>query len=159
MFGFSYSLDNITICQVVGNGFDPSSLRALGSTGLVSSLAGLSWSGSLGPVESIPWGWGSVLPSLPGPVPHNLGVDGAGDTVVQLGIKLGQSVGGVHRSLRNIPDGSSLYDVPDSLILRAGLRAVCAPDVLDVSTSMFVTSSVTPLERHFLSCRSESSNI
>merc|ERR1719458_522743 len=84
MFGFSYSLDNITICQVVGNGFDPSSLRALGSTGLVSSLAGLSWSGSLGPVESIPWGWGSVLPGLPGPVPHNLGVDGAEDAEISL---------------------------------------------------------------------------
>ena len=49
----------------------------------------------------LPWGRGSVLPSLPGSVPHNLGVDSAGDTVVQLGIKLGQSVSGVHRSLKN----------------------------------------------------------
>ena len=37
-----------------------------------------------------------VLPGSPWPVPDDLGVDGARDAVVQLGVELGQGVPGVH---------------------------------------------------------------
>ncbi len=35
-------------------------------------------------VVILPGGRGAVLPGLPGPVPHHLRVNGAGDAVVQL---------------------------------------------------------------------------
>merc|ERR1719507_948746 len=130
-------------------------LGASGSTSLLGS----------GSTESESWRRGPVLPGLTRPVPHHLGVDGAADTVGELGIQLGQLVAGVHAGIRDVPHGGGLHDVPDhelldGLVLGAGLGAVGASNELHVPTAVLVAASIPPLGGHvLLSCRSESSNI
>jgi len=82
-------------------------------------------------------------------------VDGARDAVVKLGIQLGQLVAGVDAGLRDVPDSSSLNDVPDHeladrLILRDGLGAVSAAHILDVAPAVLVAAMVPPLRGHLL---------
>ena len=96
-----------------------------------------------------------VLSALPGPVPDNLGVDGAGDTVVQLGVELGEGVSLVDAVVGDVPDGRGLHNVPDdeladSLVLGASLGAVGAPDGLDVAPVVLVAPVVPPLLSHFV---------
>merc|ERR1711962_1394576 len=80
--------------------------------------------------------FGPVLSALPGPVPDDLGVDGAGDAVVQLGVELGEGVSLVDAVVGDVPDGRGLHNVPDDeladgLVIGAGLGAVGAPDGLN----------------------------
>ena len=129
-------------------------LGSWGSSG-DARLVGTSWSSSIGPGsrESKPWWRSPVLPGLAGPVPHHLGVDGAADTVGQLGVQLGQLVGAVDAGVGDVPHGGGLNDVPDDelldgLVLGAGLGAVGAPHELDMATSVLVTSIVPALGSH-----------
>ena len=94
-----------------------------------------------------------VLAGFLGPVPDDLRVDGARDAVVELGVQLGELVARVDRSLRDVPDGRSLDDVPDDelpdgLVLGAGSGAVGAPDVVDVAAAVLGTTSVASLDGH-----------
>ena len=80
-------------------------------------------------------------------------MNGARDTVVQLGVELGQSVASVHAVVGDIPDSRGLDDVPDheladGLVLRASLGAVGAPNRLDMATVVLVASVITPLLSH-----------
>merc|ERR1719507_710998 len=143
-------------------------LRSPGSRSGGTSGLGASGSASLlgsGSTESESWGRGPVLPGLTRPVPHHLGVDGAADTVGELGVKLGQLVAGVHAGIGDVPHGGGLNDVPDhelldGLVLGARLGTVGAPNELHVPTAVLVAASIPPLGGHvLLSCRSESSNI
>merc|ERR1740129_1554666 len=106
-------------------------------------------------LESEPRRRSSVLSRLARPIPHNLGVDSAGHAVVELRIQFGKLVARVDAGLRDIPNGSSLHDVPDHklpdrLVLRDTLGAVGATDVLDVAPAVLVTSVVPPLRSHLL---------
>ena len=83
-----------------------------------------------------------------------LGVDGAADAVGELGVKLGQLVATVHAGVGDVPDSGGLHDVPDhelldGLVLGDALGTVGASHELDVTTSMFVTSVISPLRGHF----------
>merc|ERR1740129_1142435 len=106
-------------------------------------------------LESKPRRRSSVLSRLARPIPHNLGVDSAGHTVVELRIQFGKLVARVDASLRDSPDSSSLHNVPDHelpdrLVLGDALRAVGATDILDVAPAVLVTSVVPPLRSHLL---------
>ena len=88
-------------------------------------------------------------------------MDCAADTVGKLGVKLGQLILAVHAGVGDISDGGGLHDVPDhelldGLVLGDALGTVGASHELDVTTSMFVTSVISPLRGHF-TLRSESS--
>ena len=81
-------------------------------------------------------------------------MDGAAHTVGQLGVQLGQLVLRVHAGVGDVSHGGRLHDVPDdelldSLVLGAGLGAITAPNELDMSPSMFITSIITALGCHF----------
>ena len=94
-----------------------------------------------------------VLASLSGSVPDHLGVDGAGDAVVQLGVELGQLVRGIDGGLRDVSDGGGLDDVPDDeladgLVLGASPGAVGAPDVVGVAAAVLGPACVASLDRH-----------
>ena len=136
-------------------GWRSKDLRSVGGTAAGSRGSGLAGARGLGTVEAVPWGRSPVLPGLPGPIPDDLGVDGAGDAVVELGVQLGQGVAGVHRCLRDIPDGGGLHDVPDhelpdGLVLGASLGAVSTTNVLDMAAAVLVTASVPTLLGHLL---------
>ena len=80
-------------------------------------------------------------------------MDGAADTVGQLGVQLGQLVLAVHAGVGDVPDSGGLHDVPDyelldGLVLGDALGTVGASHELDVTTSMFVTSIVTTFGSH-----------
>ena len=82
-----------------------------------------------------------------------LGVDGAADTVGELGVQLGQLVAGVHAGVRDVPHSGGLHNVPDhelldGLVLGHALGAVGASHELDVATAMLVASVVTALGSH-----------
>lgn len=73
------------------------------------------------------------------------GVDGAGDTVVQLVVQLWQSVLLVHRGLRQVSNGSSLNHVSDGdsldgLVLRNTSSTVQTSDWLDVASTLLVST-------------------
>lgn len=115
--------------------------RSVGSTSQVSS----------GPGE--PRRRSTVLASLLGPVAHNLGVDGAGDAVVELGVQLGQRVRLVDASHCDVPHGGSLHDVADDklldgLVLGHATSAVGAPYGLDVTATVLGATVVSPFRRH-----------
>merc|ERR1719354_309538 len=119
-----------------------------------STLTWLAWSAGtvaslLSTIEGEPLRRSSVFSGLLRPVSDNLGVDSARHTVVQLCVQLWKGVAGIHGSLRDVSNCSSLNDVSDGLILRAYLGAVSAPDELDMATAVLVASSVTTLEGHF----------
>ena len=76
---------------------------------------------------------------------HNVGVDGARDTVDHLDVQLGQRVLLVDRSLGQIADGSSLNNVAhsealDRLVLGDGARAVRASHKGDVASAGLVAA-------------------
>lgn len=80
-------------------------------------------------------------------------MDGARDTVGETDIELGEGVLGVDRGLRKVSDGSSLDHVLhgetlDSLVLGNTSGAVRAPDKLDVTPSLLVSTTTAALERH-----------
>ena len=80
-------------------------------------------------------------------------MNGARDTVVQLGVELGQSVASVHAVVGDISDSCGLDDVPDheladGLVLGASLGAVGAPDGLHMAPVVLVAPVVTPLLGH-----------
>ena len=82
-------------------------------------------------------------------------MDGAADTIGELGIQLGQLVATVHAGVGDIPHGGCLHDVPDhelldGLVLGAGLGAVGAPNELDVPAAVLVAASIPPLGGHLL---------
>merc|ERR1712212_825028 len=96
-------------------------------------------------LESKPGRRSSVFSRLARSIPHNLGVDCAGDAVVELGVQLGQLVACVDARLGDVPDSSSLNNVPndklpDCLVLGDTLGAVGAADVLDVAPAVLVAS-------------------
>merc|ERR1719234_962824 len=64
-------------------------------------------------LETEPWRWRTILSRLPASVPHHLGVDGTGDTVVELGVQLGKLVACVDACLRYVSHCSSFNNVPD----------------------------------------------
>ncbi len=81
-------------------------------------------------------------------------MDSTRDAVVKLGIELRELITGVDRSLGDVSDGGGLDDVtddelPDGLVLGATTSTVCASHVLDVTASVFGTTSVASLLRHF----------
>ena len=82
-------------------------------------------------------------------------MDGAADTVSELGVKLGQLVATVHASVGDVPHGGGLHDVPDhelldGLVLGAGLGAIGASDELDVTAAVLVAASIPPFGGHLL---------
>jgi hypothetical protein len=94
-----------------------------------------------------------VLAGFSGPVPDHLGVNGAGDAVVQLGIKLRELVRRIDRRFRDVSDGSSLHDVPDDelangLVLGASPGTICASDIVDVATAVLGSACVASFDRH-----------
>merc|ERR1719228_1796099 len=98
---------------------------------------------------------GPVLPGLSGSVADNLGVDGAAHAVAQLSIQLGELVASVHTGLGDVPDSSSLNDVPDDelldgLILGDALGTVSATHGLDMAPSVLVTAVVAAFGCHSL---------
>ena len=119
-------------CRLTRAVFRILGLRSGRSTGGSTRSSSTRLTGAVGllrPVETVLWRRGSILPCFPGPVPHNFGVDCTGHAVVQLGVHLWESIAGIHASLGNIPDGSSLYNIPDDelpdgLILRASLQQI-----------------------------------
>merc|ERR1711881_578077 len=83
-------------------------------------------------LETEPGRRSAVLTRLPGPVPHHLGVDRAGNAVVKLGIQLGQLVTGVDAGLGDVTDSGSLHNIPDheltdGLVLGTTLSTVGTP--------------------------------
>merc|ERR1719507_689305 len=125
-------------------------LRSSGSSSGRTGGLGASGAPSLlgsGSTESESWRRGPVLPGLTRPVPHHLGVDGAADTVGELGVQLGQLVACVHAGIGDVPHGGGLHDVPDhelldGLVLGARLGAVGAPNELHVPTAVLVAASI-----------------
>jgi hypothetical protein len=94
-----------------------------------------------------------VLAGFLGPVPDDLGVDGARDAVVELCVQLRELVAGVDGSLGDVSDGCGLNDVPDDelpdgLVLGAGASAVGATNVVDVAAAVLGTASVASLGGH-----------
>ena len=80
-------------------------------------------------------------------------MDSAGNAVVELGVQFGEGITSVDAVVGDIPDGSSLDNVPDDkladgLVLGASLGAVGAPDGLDVPTVVLVASVVPALLSH-----------
>merc|ERR1719457_246596 len=105
-----------------------------------STLTWLAWSTRtvstlVSAIEGEPLRRSSVFSGLLRPVSDNLRVDSTRHTVVQLCVQLGKGVAGIHGSLRNVSNCSSLNDVSD--------------DELDMATAVLVASSVTTLEGHF----------
>lgn len=83
------------------------------------------------------------------------GVDSARNTVVQLVVQLWQSVLLVHRSFRQVSNGSGLNHVSDGhsldgLVLRNTSSAVQASDWLDVTSTLLVSTVGSSLLWHFL---------
>jgi len=83
----------------------------------------------------------------------DLGVDGAGHAVVQLGVQLGQSVHIVDGSVRDVSDGCGFDDVTDHkfldrLVLRGASSTVGASDRLDVSSALLGSSVVATFLSH-----------
>lgn len=85
---------------------------------------------------------------------NNLVVNGAGDAVVKLDVKLGQDVLAVDGSVADITDSSRLNHVTDgealdSLVLGDHAEAVDAANGADVSASLLVASVGGSLLDHF----------
>lgn len=100
-------------------------LNSLGSNSRVDLLSIL--------VESDSWWGSSDSSSSSGSYTDNLGVDCARDAVVELVVKLWESILGVDRGIGDISDGSRLDHVSygeslDGLVLRDTSRAVRASD-------------------------------
>lgn len=96
------------------------------------------------------WRWCPVLTGLPRAVPHHLTVDGTAHTIMQFYIELGQHVGVKYTSLRDVPDGCSLNNVPDHKLLDSFVfghtpSTVSAADRLDVPTALLGTSVIPSL--------------
>lgn len=73
------------------------------------------------------------------------GVDGTGDTVVQLVVQLGQGILLVHRGLGQVSNGSGLHHVSDGdsldgLVLRNTSSTVQTSDWLDVTSTLLVST-------------------
>ena len=95
----------------------------------------------------------TVTAAFTGSHTDDVGVNGAGHTVVLLVIHLGQSVVLIHRLIRDITDSSALDHVShqkasDGLVLRTATCAVHATDELDVATAMFVSTMISSFQRH-----------
>merc|ERR1719472_128694 len=126
-------------------------LRSPGGRSGGTSASGLSSSRSTsllrsGSTESESWGRGPVLPGLTRPVPHHLGVDGAADTVGELGVQLGQLVACVHAGIGDVPHGGGLNNVPDHELLDGLVQGL-------LKTSRLPRTSATtcPVSRESLS--------
>jgi len=86
----------------------------------------------------------------------DLGVNGAGHAVVELGVQLGQRVHFVDRGVGDVSHGGGLDDVTDHelfdrLILGSAPSAVGASDRLDVSSALLGPSIVATFLSHFVS--------
>jgi len=84
----------------------------------------------------------------------DLGVNGARHAVVELGVKLRQSVHVVDRRVGDISNGGSLDDVTDHelldrLVLGGAPSAIGASDGLDVSSALLGPSVVATFLSHF----------
>ena len=82
-----------------------------------------------------------------------LGVDSAGDAVVELGVELGKVVGLVDGGLGDVPDGGRLHDVADhelgdGLVLGDDAGAVVATDVAHAAAAVLVAAVVAALHGH-----------
>ena len=104
-------------------------------------------------MEPEPRGRSTVLSSLMAPVTDNLGMDGAGNTVVELGIKLGKLVASVYTGLGDVPHGSSFDNVPDDVLLDGlvfgyALSTVSAAHGLDMTSTVLVPAIVAALGCH-----------
>ena len=80
-------------------------------------------------------------------------MDSARYAVVQLDINLRENVRFVDALITNISQGGGLYDISndeflDGFVFGNASGTVCAPQEFDVSTSVLVTPSVTPLLGH-----------
>ena len=80
-------------------------------------------------------------------------MDGAADTVGQLGVQLGQLVLAVHAGVGDVPDSGGLHDVPDhelldGLVLGDALGAVGASHELDMTTAVLVATVIPALRSH-----------
>ena len=96
------------------------------------------------------------LPILSGfarPVADHFGVNSTRDAVVQLGVQLGQHISRIYRGVGDISHGSSFHNITDdefanSFVFGTSFRAISAPDVLDMATTVFGTSIILPLLGH-----------
>ena len=132
-------------------------LKSLVSPRLHSLLGGGGRRDLVVPVESRSLGRQSVSSVGSGSDSDDSGVDGAGDTVVQLVVGLWQSVLGVDGGLGHVSDGGSLDDVADGhsldgLVLRNGLGAVDTSDWLDVTSTLLVSTVGSSLFWHCVCC-------
>ena len=81
-------------------------------------------------------------------------MDGSLDAVEHLDVKLGESIVLVGGSLADVTEGGGIDNVADDkpldgLVLRDGLSGGNAPDTLDVSPSLLVTSVSPSFDSHF----------
>ena len=80
-------------------------------------------------------------------------MDGAADTVHQLGVNLGRHVVVVHRRFVQIPDGRRFDYVADdvlldTLVLGHTASTVGTPYITDMAATMLRSSTVSPFLRH-----------
>jgi len=107
-------------------------------------LRGLLWVDLLSIlVVSDSWWWCSVPSSLSRSHTHNLSVNSARNTVLELQVHLGYGVVGEDGCIRDITNGGRFDHVPngeslDCLVLWCTSRAVGASDGLDVSSTFLV---------------------
>merc|ERR1740123_1194887 len=123
-----------------------------GTAGLVSAGSSLLRARAL---VSEPRRRGPVLPGLPGPVPHDLRVDGAAHAVTELGVQLRQLVAGVDARLRDVTNRRGLHNVAndeflDGLVLGHALGAVGATHGLHVAAPVLVATVIPALRSHLL---------
>ena len=123
------------------------------SSYLQSFLCGSCWRNFVIPVKSWSLWRSSVLSVFSGSNSNNSGVNGTGDTVVQLVVSLWQGVFWVDRSFGQISDGSSFNNVSnshslDSLILWNGLGTVNTSHWLDVTSTLLVSTVGSSLFWH-----------
>lgn len=121
---------------------------------LHSLLGGVSWRDSVLSVESLSLRRSSVSSVGSGSDSDDSGVNGTGDTVVQLVVSLWKSVFGVDRGFRHVSDSGSFDDVSDghsldSLVLRDTLGTVDTSDRLDVTSTLLVSTVGSSLLWHF----------
>lgn len=96
-------------------------------------------------VVSDSWRGCSVATTFTGTDTDNLAMDGAGDTVLQLEVHLGNCVFWEYGCVRDITNRCRLYHVSNGeslyrLVLGSASRAVGASDGLDMATAFLVTS-------------------
>jgi len=96
-------------------------------------------------VVSDSWWRCSVPSSFPRSNTNDLSVNGAGDTVLELQVHLGNGVVGEDRGVRNITNRSGLDHVAnceslDCLVLWSTSRAIGASNGLDVTSAFLIAS-------------------